>query len=58
MTTIFLFVFLDRGIMSSVLATIESSDKGLGLSASEAGSLGSVFIVGFIFMAPVYAYLA
>ena len=58
MTLIFGFIYFDRGIVVSVLPLIMSNDEGLGLSPSEAGSLGSVFIVGFMLMAPVYAYLA
>ena len=42
----------------SVLPLIMSNDDGLDLSPSEAGSLGSVFIVGFMLAAPIYAYLA
>ena len=52
-----IYIF-DRGVVVSVLPLIMSNDDGLGLSPSEAGSLGSVFIVGFMLAAPIYAYLA
>ena len=45
--------------MASVLILIESDDSpGLGLSSSEAGALGSVFIIGFMLAAPICAHLA
>ena len=44
--------------MASVLILIESDDDGLGISSSQAGALGSVFIVGYILTAPLAAHLA
>ena len=51
------FVLMDKSILSSVLILLKSSnDGGLSLSASEAGSLGSAYIVGFMLSSPLYAH--
>ena len=51
------FMYIDRGMVSSVLVQIEDSgDGGLGISDSEAGLLGSIFIVGYIIAAPMFAH--
>ena len=53
-----LLIDFDKSILSSVLILLKSdSDGGLGLTATEAGSLGSAFIVGFMIGAPFYAHL-
>ena len=57
--TINFFMYIDRGMVSSVLVQIESNDNGgLGISSSEAGALGSIFIVGYIIAAPLFAHFS
>lgn len=53
-TSVCVLLFMDRGALSSVITRIKS-DSGLGINSLEAGSLGSVFLLGFIIFGPVFA---
>ena len=53
LTIINFFVYMDRGMLASVLSEVED---GLDITASEAGALGSIFIVGYIISAPLFAH--
>ena len=45
-------------MLSSVVVILKSDDDGgLGLNASETGSLGTAYIVGFMAGAPFFAHL-
>ena len=52
-----LFIYLDRGALSAVVSDLKDS-SGLGISSSEAGLLGSIFMLGYIAASPIYAHLA
>jgi MFS family permease len=52
-----LFIYLDRGALSAVVGDLQKS-SGLGISSSEAGLLGSIFMLGYITASPIYAHLA
>ena len=52
-----MMVWVDRSILSAVLILIKGDkDGGLSLSASEAGSLGSLALVGFVISSSLYAH--
>lgn len=58
-SSINLLIFLDRGALSSIIIQLKSSKNGgLGLSSLEAGSLGSVFILGYMVSSPIFAHLS
>jgi len=53
-------IYLDRGVISvpTTQATLTALAEAMDLSASKAGALGSVFILGFMVSSPVFAYWA
>lgn len=51
-----MMIYADRGILASVIKTLESSDEGMGLSNEEAGSLGSIFMFGFMLTGFFFAH--
>ena len=58
-TTVNILIYLDRGALAAVVTRLTSSkDHGLNLSSLEAGSLGSVFILGYMIASPIFAYNA
>lgn len=54
-TCINLLILIDRGALAAVVPLLQES-SGLGLSPIQAGSLGSVFMFGYILAAPLFAY--
>ena len=58
-TSVNILIYIDRGALAAVVGRLKSnSDHGLGLSSLEAGSLGSVFILGYMLASPIFAYNA
>jgi MFS family permease len=57
MTLINMIIYIDRGMLASVLSMLEKG-SGLGLSATEAGALGSAFMLGYIVSSPLFAHYA
>lgn len=57
LTGLNLFNYFDRQVLSAVLPLIQSPDKGLGLSDSQAGWLGTAFMLGYFVTSPVFGYL-
>ena len=58
-TLVNLLIFIDRGALAAVVSQLKkTSDHGLGLTSFEAGSLGSVFILGYMIASPIFAYNA
>jgi MFS family permease len=53
-------IYLDRGVISVPFtqATLTALAEALDLSASRAGALGSIFILGFMVSSPLFAYWA
>lgn len=53
-------IYLDRGVISVPFtqATLTALAEAMDLSASKAGALGSVFILGFMVSSPIFAYCA
>jgi MFS transporter, Spinster family, sphingosine-1-phosphate transporter len=55
-TSVNILVFIDRGALAAVVSLLKDKDDGLDLSSFEAGSLGSVFILGYMIASPIFAY--
>ena len=57
LTCISLIIYIDRGVLSSIITTLEKpKDVGLNLSDKEIGLLGSIFMVGYMTSGPIFAY--
>jgi len=54
LTGLNLFNYLDRYVLSAVLTPIQ---KELGLSDSQAGGLGTIFMIGYFVTSPVFGWL-
>jgi MFS family permease len=54
-TCINLLILIDRGALAAVVPLLEK-ESGLGLTSVQAGSLGSVFMFGYILASPLFAY--
>lgn len=52
-----LLIYIDRGALSAVVTELKSS-SGLDLSSSEAGLLGSIFMLGYMLASPIFAHFA
>lgn len=57
LTGLNLFNYFDRYVLSAVLPFVQAADKGLGLSDSRAGWLGTAFMLGYFVTSPVFGYL-
>lgn len=48
-------IYMDRSVFSSIVPVLKSSN-GLNLSSSEAGLIGSIFILGYMVGSPLFAH--
>lgn len=51
-----LLIYVDRGILSALVVHLRLPVTGLGLSDTEAGTLGSVFMFGYMITSPFFAH--
>lgn len=51
-----LLIYVDRGILSALVVHLRDPDTGLGLSDTESGTLGSVFMLGYMLTSPFFAH--
>lgn len=63
LTSINLMIYIDRGVLASILTTLENPDDGtnqagLGLTEVQGGALGSIFMLGYMIAGPIFAYYA
>lgn len=52
-----MLIYMDRSVFSSIVPVLKSSD-GLDLSSSEAGLIGSIFILGYMIGSPLFAHFS
>jgi hypothetical protein len=50
-------MYIDRGMLASIVTMLEKG-SGLGLTASEAGAVGSSFMLGYMVSSPLFAHYA
>jgi len=51
-----LLIYVDRGILSALVVHLRDPVTGLGLSDTEAGTLGSAFMFGYMLTSPFFAH--
>jgi len=54
-STLILIVYVDRGVTAALVTDFQSS-KGFGLTSSEVGALGSIFMLGFMVASSAFGY--
>ncbi|MEY4386135.1 MAG: hypothetical protein RLY20_1418 [Verrucomicrobiota bacterium] len=57
LTGLNLFNYFDRYVLSAVLPSLQSAEKGLGLNDSQAGWLATAFMLGYFITSPLFGYL-
>lgn len=55
-TLVHMLIYIDRGVLASIVSTLEDHDRGLGLTPAEIGLLGSFFMFGFMIAGPIFAH--
>ena len=48
--------YFDRAVLAAVLPSVQSADKGLNLTDSDGGWLGTAFMLGYFITSPVFGY--
>jgi hypothetical protein len=56
LTLINILIYVDRGILAAVATTLQSKDSGLSLTSTDLGSVGSIFMIGYMISGPIFAH--